>query len=136
MVCVMVVATILPTKVSPAFADPVGRQQFIPILGVTTGEPTIKTMAFVELLFRKRSDQSGLTVPFQDGHMAGARTGPVRSRRQRLEHAVSPVGVAAPNGRASAGGVDLLARARGRRDGIRRRRRGGEWFAAGRRARR
>lgn len=50
-----------------SFADSEIRRQFIPILGLATGDHAIGTVTYIALSFEKRSDRSGLMVHFQNG---------------------------------------------------------------------
>ncbi len=61
----LALAIIVLATALPSFADSGVSRQFIPILGLTTDECTIGTVAY--LSFEERSDRSGLMVHFQNG---------------------------------------------------------------------
>lgn len=61
----MALAIIVPATALPSFADSGVSQQLIPILGLTTDNRAIGTVAYLALSFEERSDRSGLIVHFQ-----------------------------------------------------------------------
>jgi len=63
----MALAIIVPATALPSFADSGISQQLIPILGLTTDNRAIGTVAYLALSFEERSDRSGLIVHFQNG---------------------------------------------------------------------
>ena len=63
----LALAIIVPMTSLPSFADSGRRQQLIPILGLTTDERAVGTVAYLALSFEERSDRSGLLVHFQNG---------------------------------------------------------------------
>jgi hypothetical protein len=63
----MALAFIAPMTALPSFADSDRLQQRIPILGLTTDEHAVGTVAYLALSFEERADRSGLMVHFQNG---------------------------------------------------------------------
>jgi hypothetical protein len=63
----MALAFIAPMTALPSFADSDRLQQLIPILGLTTDEHAVGTVAYLALSFEERADRSGLMVHFQNG---------------------------------------------------------------------
>lgn len=63
----LALAIIVPATARPSFADSGRRQQLIPILGLTTDDRAIGTVAYLALSFEERADRSGLMVHFQNG---------------------------------------------------------------------
>jgi hypothetical protein len=63
----MALAIIVPATALPSFADSGRRQQLIPILGLTTDDRVIGTVAYRARSFEERSDRSGLMVHFWNG---------------------------------------------------------------------
>lgn len=63
----MAVAILSPLTALPSFADSGVSRQLIPILGLTTDEHAVGTVAYLALSFEERSDRSGLMVHFQNG---------------------------------------------------------------------
>ena len=65
----MALAIMVPATALPSFADSGVSQQLIPILGLTTDNRAIGTVAYLALSFEERSDRSGLIVHFQIAQM-------------------------------------------------------------------
>ena len=63
----LALAIIVPATALPSFADSGRLQQLIPILGLTTDEHAVGTVAYLALSFEERADRSGLMVHFQHG---------------------------------------------------------------------
>jgi predicted S18 family serine protease len=63
----LALAIIVPMPARPSFADSDRLQQRIPILGLTTDEHAVGTVAYLALSFEERADRSGLMVHFQNG---------------------------------------------------------------------
>lgn len=81
---VMAVAILSPLTALPSFADSGVSRQLIPILGLTTDEHAVGTVAYLALSFEERSDHSGLMVHFQNGQ-AGSRGWPRRPQTRRFD---------------------------------------------------
>ena len=63
----LALAIIVPMPARPSFADSGRLQQLIPILGLTTDEHAVGTVAYLARSFEERADRSGLMVHFQNG---------------------------------------------------------------------
>lgn len=63
----LALAIIVPMTALPSFAGSGVSRQLIPILGLTTDERTVGTVAYLALSFEERADRSGLMVHFQNG---------------------------------------------------------------------
>ena len=63
----LTLAITVPMTALPSFADSCRLQQLIPLLGLTTDERAVGTVAYLALSFEERSDRSGLIVHFQNG---------------------------------------------------------------------
>ena len=63
----LALAIIVPATALPSFADSGRRQQLIPILGLTTDDRAIGTVAYRARSCEERADRSGLMVHFQNG---------------------------------------------------------------------
>lgn len=62
----LALAIIVPATALPSFADSGRLQQLIPILGLTTDEHAVGTVAYLALSFEERADRSGLIAHFQN----------------------------------------------------------------------
>lgn len=63
----LALAIIVPMSALPSFAESGVSRQLIPILGLTTDERDVGTVAYLALSFEERADRSGLMVHFQNG---------------------------------------------------------------------
>jgi len=63
----LALAIIVPMTALPSFAESGVSRQLIPILGLTTDERAVGTVAYLALSFEERADRSGLMVHFQHG---------------------------------------------------------------------
>jgi len=62
----LALAIIVPMTALPSFAESGVSRQLIPILGLTTDERAIGTVAYLALSFEERADRSGLMAHFQN----------------------------------------------------------------------
>jgi len=63
----LALAIIVPMTALPSFAESGVSRQLIPILGLTTDDRDVGTVAYLALSFEERADRSGLMVHFQHG---------------------------------------------------------------------